>query len=110
MACAATAELFANAQILAYRAGAECAADRLLLAGKPAEAGAIGDWKIPKLPISGGALIARGVPEGPIVAKTLRAIEDRWVEGGFPSGQAFDKMVADALESARAGNGGQGKG
>ena len=111
MACAATPELFANAQVLAYRAGTECAADRLLLAGCQAEAAAILDWKVPTLPISGGALISRGLPQGPVVARTLRAIEDRWVEAGFPTGAAFDKMVADALDSARAGNGGRsGKG
>jgi len=110
MACAAATELFANAQVLAYRAGSECAADRLLLAGRPAEAAAIGDWKVPKLPVSGGALIARGLPAGPIVARTLRQIESRWVDAGFPTGAAFDKILADALDSAGAGNGGSTKG
>jgi poly(A) polymerase len=106
MACAATAELFANAQVLAYRAGAECAADRLLLAGRPAEAAAIADWKVPKMPVSGGALIARGLAEGPIVARTLRQIENHWVDGGFPTGPAFDRIVADALDSAGNVSGG----
>lgn len=100
MASAAAPELFANPQVLAYRTGTECAADRLLLAGKPVEATTIAGWKVPKLPTSGGALIARGLPEGPIVAHTLRQIESRWVDAGFPSGGAFDKIVAEALESA----------
>jgi len=52
------------------------------------------------LPIGGGALIARGLAEGPIVARTLRRIEDQWVESGFPTGSQFDALVDDALRSA----------
>jgi poly(A) polymerase len=44
-------------------------------------------------------LIARGLPEGPGVARTLRRIEDRWVEAGFPRGEPFDEIIADALAS-----------
>jgi len=55
---------------------------------------------VPRIPISGGALIARGLPEGPIVARTLKAIEDRWVETAFPDGDAFEAIVARALEEA----------
>ncbi|MBA3512444.1 MAG: CCA tRNA nucleotidyltransferase, partial [Sphingomonas sp.] len=56
-------------------------------------------WRSPRLPIGGGKLIARGVPEGPAVARTLRRIEDRWVESGFPHGDRFEAIVAEALES-----------
>ena len=38
---------------------------------------------------------ARGLPEGPVIARTLRAIETRWVEAGFPSGEAFERIVAE---------------
>ena len=55
---------------------------------------------MPKLPIGGGTLISRGLPEGPAVARTLRAIEDRWVEAGFPSGEAFERIVSAALTAA----------
>jgi poly(A) polymerase len=99
LACAAASDLAASPEGLAYRLGAECAADRLLLAGKPLEAARIGDWPIPRLPISGGALIARGLAEGPIVARTLRAIEDRWVAAGFPTGDRFEQIVTDCLPS-----------
>ena len=95
--CAAHTELESSTQALAYRVGDACAADRLLLAGNSDAAATIVHWKAPKLPISGGALIARGLPEGPIVAKTLRRIEDEWVEAGFPTGAQFDRIVADAL-------------
>jgi poly(A) polymerase len=99
LACAAGSDPAASPEALAYRLGAECAADRLLLAGKPLEAARIKDWPIPRLPISGGALIARGLAEGPVVARTLRAIEDRWVAAGFPTGDPFERIVADCLPS-----------
>ncbi len=47
------------------------------------------------MPVSGGSLIARGLVEGPIVARTLRQIEDRWVEAGFPDGDALEKIVSE---------------
>ena len=100
LACAATDVLFSNAQALAYRVRTDCAIDRLLLAGRSEDAAAIAGWKAPRLPIGGGALIARGLPEGPIVARTLRTIENQWVEGGFPTGEEFERIVRDALSSA----------
>ena len=60
----------------------------------------IAAWHRPRMPISGGALIKRGLPEGPVVAKTLRAIEDRWLEAGFPSGETLEKIISDALAAA----------
>jgi poly(A) polymerase len=68
-----------------------------LLAGKSGEAAEIAKWKAPRLPISGGALIARGLAEGPIIARTLRQIENRWIESGFPEGADFDRIVAETL-------------
>jgi poly(A) polymerase len=100
IACAAGTELFSSPRALAYRVGLDCAVDRLLLAGKSGDAAVIADWKAPKLPISGGTLIARGLPEGPIVARTLRHIEDKWIERGFPTGANFERIVADALATS----------
>jgi poly(A) polymerase len=99
LACAADQEVYSPPEALAYRTGVECAIDRLLLADLPAEASSIARWHAPRLPISGGALIKRGLPQGPIVARTLRAIEDRWVESNFPTGDAFDRIVDEALKS-----------
>jgi poly(A) polymerase len=101
LACMASSELGSSPQALAYRLGSECAADRLLLAGRAADAAAISTWKAPRLPISGGALIARGLVAGPIVARTLRRIEADWLEAGFPDGEALDRIVAEALRDAR---------
>ena len=86
---------------LAYRIGVQCAVDRLLLSGRAREASEMAAWHAPRLPISGGQLIKRGLPEGPLVARTLRRIEDDWVNAGFPHGQAFERIVAKALSSAR---------
>jgi poly(A) polymerase len=103
LACAAIEDLSASPEALSYRVGTACAVDRLLLAGDVEQARAIADWAAPRLPISGGTLIARGLPEGPVVARTLRKIEDRWVDAGFPTGETFDRMVEDALASAIGG-------
>src|SRR5574338_329271 len=98
LACASATELFRRREELGYRAGIECAVDRLLLAGRTADAAALAAWKAPRLPIGGGALIARGLPEGPIVAHTLRQIEDAWVDSGFPGGDELERIVGAALE------------
>ncbi len=101
LACSASRDVGASPQALAYRVGLLCAVDRLLLAGRAEDASSISAWHLPRLPISGGALIGRGLAQGPIVARTLRQIEDRWVEAGFPTGDAFENIVSEALASAR---------
>ena len=94
-------------EALAYRLGADCAADRLLLDERIAvpvlgeRVGRLANWRRPKLPLTGGALIARGIPAGPGVAAAMQAIERDWVEAGFPGGAAFaaivDRRLAQAL-------------
>jgi poly(A) polymerase len=101
LACAAEPDLGANAEALTYRIGNQCAVDRLLLADRIEDAARIAKWHAPRLPVGGAALMARGLPEGPIIARTLRAIEDRWVEAGFPEGGELEAIVADVLASAR---------
>jgi poly(A) polymerase len=103
LACAVNAELEASPQALAYRVGSDCAVDRLLLAGDVDAASAVAAWKAPRLPTSGGALMARGLPEGPIIARTLRDIEQHWLAAGFPKGEEFERIVAQALERALGG-------
>ena len=100
LACAASPDLLGSPQALAYRVGVDCAVDRLLLAGNARNAAAIVKWHPPRLPITGGALIARGLAEGPVVAKTLRRIEDRWVDSGFPAGTDLETIVSDELKRA----------
>jgi poly(A) polymerase len=69
---------------LAYRIGADGATDRLLLHGDAEGARATAGLTPPRLPISGGALVQRGLTAGPIVARALKMVEDRWVAEGFP--------------------------
>jgi poly(A) polymerase len=98
--CAAVADLDIGPQALAYRIGSDCAVDRMLLAGNAEGARATASWIPPRLPVRGGALIARGLPEGPLVARTLRQIEDEWVRAGFPTGDALEEIVSRALAAA----------
>ena len=100
LACAAEPNTALPPQALAYRIGIDCAVDRLLLCGRTGDASAISGWHAPRLPISGGALIRRGLEQGPIVARTLRAIEERWVAAGFPTGDEFQRIVDESIKSA----------
>jgi len=90
----------------AYRDGTQAAIDRIAISElwEPADQhialGQLQTWKVPRLPITGGELIGRGVPEGPEVARTLRRIEDAWEAAGFPKGTEFDRIVDDALARA----------
>ena len=97
LASAASADLGAGTRPLAYRIGTMGAVDRLLLASRTEEAADAARWTPPRLPIGGGELIARGVPQGPDVARLLRQIEDAWEAEGFPEGAAFDRLVEQAL-------------
>jgi poly(A) polymerase len=97
LSCAAGRDPGGNPEALAYRLGTDCAVDRLLLLDRAEDAAAVRRWPIPRLPIGGGVLIERGLPQGPEVARALREIEDQWVAAGFPSGPEFDRIVADAI-------------
>ena len=70
---------------LAYWIGTDEAVDRLLLAGAPAEeVRSLAGWEAPRLPLTGGDLIAMGLAPGPVVAATLQAVERAWIAHGFP--------------------------
>jgi poly(A) polymerase len=97
---AADQGLDGSPRALAYWIGPEGATDRLLLAGRIDDAAAVAGWLPPKLPIAGGALIKRGLAPGPAVARTLRAVEQRWVAEGFPNGERLDSIITDALTGA----------
>lgn len=100
LACAASSGEHYSPRALAYRVGIDCAVDRLLLDGRVEDARALSGWKAPRLPVGGGALIARGLTQGPIVAKTLKLIEDQWVKAGFPTGDELERIVSEAVAKA----------
>lgn len=97
LASAADPSLHETIQGLAYRLGTEGAVDRLLLASRPGDAAQIANWAPPRLPIGGRDLMARGIVEGPEIARTLKRIEDAWERAGFPRGDDFERIVDEAL-------------
>jgi poly(A) polymerase len=88
------------AEMQAYAIGTESAVDRLLLAGEAEAARRIEHWRRPLFPLSGGDLIALGLTAGPAVAATLRAVEQRWVEAGFPEKSILDGFAREAVSAA----------
>lgn len=86
----------ADARALAYRLGLDEARDRLLLAGRTLAP--LNGWDVPRFPLKGGDVVARGVGAGPQVAATLRKVEDGWVAAGFDD--AAIPALLDAALSA----------
>lgn len=80
---------------LAYRIGRDGALDRLLLAGS--DASALSGWDIPAFPLKGGDVVAAGIKAGPEVARTLRAVEARWIDEGFPGEARARELLAEAI-------------
>ena len=83
----------------AYRNGRDAAMDRVLLADDVDTPRALKDWPIPRLPLSGGALVARGLTAGPAVAAALKRVEEQWIAEGFPP-QPRVEAIADAVVGA----------
>jgi poly(A) polymerase len=88
---------------LAYRIGTEGARDRILL-GRALTMDALVDLPLegalPVLPLSGGDLIAMGLPAGPLVARTLQRLEREWVGAGFPPPDQTRSTALRLVESA----------
>ncbi|MBU3077111.1 CCA tRNA nucleotidyltransferase [Sphingomonas quercus] len=81
---------------LAYRRGLEGAIDRLLLdEGGAADLARLAGWQRPRLPVSGGDLIALGLRAGPVVATALQAVERRWIAEGFPDAARVRVLAAE---------------
>jgi poly(A) polymerase len=91
-----------NPREMAYRVGTQTAIDQLLLCGRNIQE--VRDWALPRFPVSGGAIVARGVSAGPEVAHILRQIEQQWIAENFPEpARALaiaDALVAQALNQA----------
>jgi poly(A) polymerase len=83
---------------LGFRIGVPLAIDRLLMAG--ADPVDLESWTPPMLPISGGALVSRGLAKGPDVARTLHVIEDRWIAEGFPDSERVSTIADEAVAQA----------
>lgn len=91
-----------------YRAGNEAALDRALLAAAhgqgdmaPLVAAAV-NWAPPRLPVSAGDLIRRGMRPGPALGRALAAAEAAWVNADFPMGEDAREALIDAAQSSAA--------
>lgn len=91
----------AEPRALAYRIGTEQALDRLLLSG--GSVAALIGWETPRFPLKGGQIVQRGIKAGPEVARTLRAVEDRWIAEGFPDEARALAMLDEELASVSKG-------
>lgn len=95
-----------SARQLAYRIGVECARSHLLLhhddAGLGEAIASLHGWDQPVLTVKGGDLIQMGLREGPLVARTLQAIERAWLAEDFPGAERTkeiaETLVAEALD------------
>ena len=93
-----------DARLLAYGVGIETARDRLLLHASEAALAEgwerLTGWVSPRLSLTGGDLIALGLPRGPIVAATLAMVEQRWAIEGFPPPDRTRSIAAEAVAQA----------
>ena len=99
----------ANIRALAYLQNIECARDAAMLFADDTEflgcMSKLEGWSVPEFAIKGGDLIKRGLPAGPLVAKTLKQVEAKWIGEDFPSidrlNPIADQAVNDALSASR---------
>lgn len=101
LALAAGPASAADPRPLAYEIGVEAALDRLLIAGDAEAATRIASWHPPRLPISGGAIVAAGIKAGPEVAAMLKQIETKWVAEGFPPESRVQEIASAVIERHR---------
>jgi poly(A) polymerase len=98
-----------NIRAIAYRSSIDCARDVAMLnaddAILPECLAKLEGWSIPQIGLKGGELIGLGLPAGPLVARTLQAIEANWISEDFPpqarQAEIARQAVAEALSAAK---------
>lgn len=92
-----------DAQAVAYRLGPRGALDRIALgrALRVEDAALIAGWEVPRLPVRGGDLIARGLVPGPEVARLLKLVEEDWIAARFPDRAETLRLADQRLASER---------
>ena len=87
-----------DARMLAYAIGVESARDRLLLDGpderRAAQLHSLDAWTRPRLPVTGGDLIAMGLEAGPAVSAALQALDKEWASAGFSQDREAVRQMA----------------
>jgi poly(A) polymerase len=83
----------------AYFSGSEAAIDQQLIWAEDPRATVADllEWVPPRLPITGGAIVARGIDKGPEVARLLGVIERRWIDEGFPGGDRIERIADEVV-------------
>lgn len=96
-----------NIREIAYRRGMSCAIDAAMLYTHADMFemchARLENWTIPVFGLKGGDVIAMGVPAGPMVAKTLQALEQIWISEDFPISEDFlakSRQIVGELLSA----------
>lgn len=90
-------------RVLAYRYGPDVASDILLRSDLPTanlELSQLEAWQRPRLPITGGMLLALGLTAGPVVAATIQAIERRWIAEDFPNQTRASEIAREEVDQA----------
>ena len=89
----------------AHALGIEGARDLWLIGGDGARLrqamADLTDWTVPRLPIGGGAIVARGIAKGPEVARLLQLVETQWVAEGFPDAARVEAIADDVVAGER---------
>lgn len=89
-----------NPRALGYRIGLEGALDQLMIGGHTEALALLDGWIVPTFPLTGGAIVARGIKAGPDVARLLRAAEMQWVAEGFPDQPRADRIADEVIAVA----------
>ncbi len=93
-----------NIRAIAYQADTDVARDVILLFGAdqnvPSCLERLEHWEMPTLAIKGGMLIEMGLPAGPLVAKSLQAVETAWIEEDFPPEGRQRELASQAINIA----------
>lgn len=93
-----------NMRAIAYRADTETARDVAMLYAADTDVpeclARLEHGEIPSLSIKGGELIKMGLPAGPLVAKTLQAIESDWISEDFPDADRQRELAIQTVNAA----------
>jgi poly(A) polymerase len=90
---------------LAYCIGADRAISLLLLDDIDDEAlkqgvALLDGWETPSFPLKGRDLIAMGLPEGPLVSRSMAIIQRLWLEENFPGAERLREIARFQVEEA----------
>ena len=84
-----------------YRSGVGTVHDRIKLAwaAAPSQPQLVSQWRkllalaeswtAPDFPLAGEDVIAAGLPQGPLIGRVLKEVEDWWVDEDFPTDRAL---------------------